>query len=106
MGLYQRNGVWYSVFSHRGKVHRKSCGTRNMDKAKVIERQRMAAARGPGTVIDMVRLYLQEYGYDGLIDRTGMCGCGLENLAPCSDGPERDCRAAIHNEAPDADGGV
>ena len=37
------------------------------------------------TVVDMVRSYLHEHGYDGLYwdDGDDGCGCGLDDFVPC-----------------------
>ena len=40
----------------------------------------------------MVRRYLIGHGFSGLC--APECGCGLDDLAPCADGPFADCRAA------------
>ncbi len=42
-------------------------------------------------VIDIVKKYLAENGYDGLC-QPGVCGCVIEDLAPCSEMNE-DCEA-------------
>lgn len=45
------------------------------------------------TVHDLVREGLTAMGADGLV-AAGVCGCGLDDLAPCGDGPFPDCAAA------------
>jgi len=34
-------------------------------------------------VYSIVKKYLEDYGYDGLCDEMGECGCDLADLAPC-----------------------
>ena len=42
--------------------------------------------------IDIIKLWLQENGFDGLCSED--CGCGIDDFAPCSDGPFPDCESA------------
>ena len=43
-------------------------------------------------VHEMVKLYIRQQGMDGLCN--GVCGCGLDDFAPCGDGPYSDCEMA------------
>ena len=43
-------------------------------------------------VLAITRAYLETHGFAGLTAPD--CGCGLTDLAPCGDGPYRDCCAA------------
>lgn len=43
---------------------------------------------------DIVINYLRNHGYDGLCHRETECGCGLDDFAPCGDGPYHDCETA------------
>jgi hypothetical protein len=45
------------------------------------------------TVIQIVKKYLEENGYDGLCCGAGECGCDLNDLAPCAQMGE-DCEPA------------
>lgn len=54
-------------------------------------------------VIQIVRSYLEENGYDGLIDDYGECGCLTDDLAPCGilgmsckPAYRVDCKCAYH----------
>jgi hypothetical protein len=40
----------------------------------------------------IVREYLIKHGHDGLCNED--CGCGLDDFAPCGEGPYPDCHAA------------
>ena len=42
----------------------------------------------------IIKIYLEEKGYDGLCHRETECGCGLDDFAPCGDGPYPDCETA------------
>jgi len=44
--------------------------------------------------IDIVKKYLTENGYDGLCNADTECGCGLNDFAPCGDGPYPTCETA------------
>ena len=50
-------------------------------------------------VIEMVRKYIEDQGLDGLCN--GACGCGLDDFAPCGDGPYPDCVAAKKQVMPE-----
>lgn len=54
----------------------------------------MVDKRGTPSVTDMVRLYLVDHGFDGLYSYPGECGCELDDLAPCPEGPQSGCIAA------------
>lgn len=43
----------------------------------------------------MVLDWLREHGADGLCEPETECGCGLDDFAPCGDGPYPHCKAAI-----------
>ena len=47
-------------------------------------------------ILDMVRRQLVALGADGLANPGQECGCGLGDLAPCSDPLPADCVAARH----------
>lgn len=34
-------------------------------------------------VLEIIKVYLKEKEYDGLVDEFGECACGLSDLAPC-----------------------
>ena len=40
----------------------------------------------------IVKLHVQRHGMDGLCNED--CGCGLDDFAPCGDGPYPDCEVA------------
>ena len=44
-------------------------------------------------VYDIIRKYLEENGYDGLVAKEYECGCVLDDLFPC-DGEMNNCEAA------------
>ncbi len=44
--------------------------------------------------IDIVINHLRNHGYDGLCHPDNECGCGLNDFAPCGDGPYPDCQSA------------
>ncbi len=52
------------------------------------------------TVLEIVRKYLEENGYDGLCNPELECGCGLSDLAPCGE-LGLDCVPAHAAESPD-----
>lgn len=43
------------------------------------------------TVLEIVKQYLQEHGYDGLC--SDVCGCAIDDLAPCGEMTESCCAA-------------
>ena len=53
-------------------------------------------------VIEIVKKYLIDNGYDGLHHACG-CGCGLDDLVPCGDIEEK-CEAAYANNCPTCGG--
>lgn len=61
------------------------------------------------TVVDIVKKWLVDNGYDGLWHDDGPCGCGVNDwrngTPPCGDGPYSGCCAAHAGESGlDADG--
>lgn len=40
----------------------------------------------------IIKEYLRQHNYDGLAGDE--CGCSIDDLAPCSDGPYKDCQPA------------
>jgi len=46
------------------------------------------------TVLEIVKKYLQEHGFDGLRADGNDCGCLIDDLAPCGDISER-CVAGV-----------
>ena len=42
---------------------------------------------------EMLKKYLADHGYDGLYN--GNCGCGINDFAPCDEGPFPECAAAL-----------
>lgn len=52
------------------------------------------------TVLEIVREYLKENGYDGLCNPELECGCGLDDLAPCGE-MGMDCEPAYVAESPE-----
>lgn len=40
-------------------------------------------------------IWLESKGFDGLWNQEGPCGCGIKDLAPCGDGPFRECVPAV-----------
>jgi hypothetical protein len=56
------------------------------------------------TVKEIIKQYLKANGYDGLVSDDGDCGCELEDVWPCCEGPvEMDCVAG-HKVKPDDEG--
>ena len=49
--------------------------------------------------LDIIKKYLEDNGFDGLT--TEVCGCGLDDFAPCGDGPLPICRPAKYCEKTD-----
>ena len=43
---------------------------------------------------DIIKDYLQKNGHDGLCLPDFDCGCGLNDFAPCGDGPTPQCQPA------------
>ena len=52
-------------------------------------------------VVEIIKCWLREHGYDGLACPDLECGCGIDDLAPCltpvSDGLESHCQAAYRH---------
>jgi len=44
-------------------------------------------------VKEIVKTWLKDNDFDGLCNED--CGCGIDDFAPCGDGPYPDCEAAI-----------
>lgn len=44
------------------------------------------------TVKEIVKAYLKDHDIEGLC--APECGCGVDDLAPCGDGPYYDCHTA------------
>ena len=55
-------------------------------------RESAEPAEEPENVLEIVRGWLKEHGYDGLC--RDECGCGLDDLAPCDCAPYGDCKPA------------
>lgn len=45
--------------------------------------------------------WLRAKGYDGLYATEGPCGCGLDDFAPCGEGPFPECVPAVQREDPE-----
>jgi hypothetical protein len=45
------------------------------------------------TVKEIVKDWLKGHGYEGLCEDE--CGCGLDDFAPCADGPFPTCKPAM-----------
>jgi len=54
------------------------------------------------TVLDIIKSYLRDNGFDGLCEPDTECGCGLDDLAPC-DGIIQDCIPAYRITLRDGD---
>ena len=52
------------------------------------------------TVLEIVKKYLEDNGYDGLCNTDFECGCSINNLEPCG-AMRSDCQAAYVAESPD-----
>ena len=50
-------------------------------------------------VVEMIRKELVEMGADGLVNEEYECGCSLNDLMPCGNVHETNCRAAKNNAA-------
>ena len=48
------------------------------------------------TVTEIVKKYLIENGYDGLVDEESECGCLVSDLAPCEE-IQGICKAAYNH---------
>lgn len=51
------------------------------------------------TITEIVEQFLKDHGYDGLYQNYGEegCGCRLENLCPCGNPDNEECRAGYGN---------
>lgn len=47
--------------------------------------------------------WLKQNGADGLCEPETECGCGLDDLAPCGDGPHPKCKAALKRRLMDGE---
>ena len=52
---------------------------------------------------EIIKVWLQENGYDGLVDQDGECGCEIADLMPC-DEPSPYCMAGHKKEVDPATG--
>ena len=43
---------------------------------------------------EIIIKWLHDNGHDGLCEPDTECGCGLDDFAPCGDGPYPKCKAA------------
>ena len=50
----------------------------------------------------MVYLFVERHGMDGLCNAEFECGCGLDDFAPCIDGPYPDCVMARKHILPES----
>ena len=48
---------------------------------------------------DIVKQYLEQNGFDGLVEQFGECGCEVSDLFPCGT-PHESCRAAYKIPCP------
>jgi hypothetical protein len=46
------------------------------------------------TVFDIIKKYLRDNGMAGLVQTETECGCSVDDLSPCTDGPCPDCEPA------------
>ena len=53
-------------------------------------------------VREIIKAYLKEHGFDGLVDDDGECGCLVDNLMPC-DAPCETCRPGFRGPDPEGE---
>lgn len=64
-----------------------------------IEEGRKGLDENPGAS-EIVALWLQEHGYDGLYNEDDECGCGLGDFCPCEN-LANNCRAGYSRKTPE-----
>lgn len=42
-------------------------------------------------ILEVIKAKIADSDCDGLCNIDAECGCGVDELAPCEDGPHRDC---------------
>jgi len=52
---------------------------------------------------DIIKQWLKDNGYDGLVDEPGECGCTLDDFMPCCEGWMLDCEPGYKRPCPGED---
>ena len=85
-------------------MNRTTFELKRAEELKIDTTSKKSAVEGLVSCAAMVRIYLEENGYEGLCSPGNECGCKLDDLMPCDGEYAMECEAGHKIDCPDTCG--